>query len=392
MLFTKNSGAGVNFDDPINPLVAFKNWPRDLMVLIPILAMIGVAALYSSTLTNPNEASLTYNHFSRFWFGYVVMLGLGLIHPNWWMALAWPAYGVGIALLLAVFAFGVEGGQATRWLSVFSIKIQPSELMKLSLVLCLARYYHIFGQISQNTLWIHMGALALTLLPAGLVAIQPDLGTALTLLACGGTMIFFAGLGWRIILGIVVLAIAAAPLAYFVVLEPYQRARVDTFMSQMSGGGEDSLGASYQIEQAHIAIGSGGWFGKGFTNGTQSQLDYIPEQHTDFILTVIAEEMGFFGVLVLLSIWAWIFARAIYFANLCASVFPRFAAIGSMALIAFYVMFNTGMVFGVLPVVGIPMPLISYGGSAMITVLFAFALIASARIYRAAYIPSKGLL
>ncbi len=354
--------------------------PWGLVALIIGLAMFGTAMLYSSTITNPGEADLPAAHFQRFLLAFVMMIVLALVPTSLWMQAAIPAYVSAFILLIGVDFFGVSGGGAERWLQIGPVRLQPSEFMKLALVLALAQYYHIMIRDNFGGFFIHIPAAFLILLPAGLVMRQPDLGTALTLVAAGAVMIYFAGLFWRVLLIAGISSLIAAPFAYFYVLKDYQRARIETLWNPTA----DPLGAGYQSEQAKIAIGSGGWDGKGFTQGTQSQLDFIPEQHTDFIFTVMAEEFGFLGSAGLLLVWAAVIVWGFMIAVRSHSLFGRFAAIGAVATIAFYVAFNVGMVAGLLPVVGIPMPLISYGGTAMVTVMAAFGLILSVHIHREA--------
>ena len=352
--------------------------PWGLVALIIGLAILGTAMLYSSTITNPDVADLPGKHFTRFALSFFVMIGLALTPTSVWLRAAIPAYVVSFILLIGVEFFGSTGGGAERWLQLGPIRLQPSEFMKLALVLALAQYYHIFLKDNSGGFFIHLPALLLIMAPAALVLRQPDLGTALTLAAAGLVIIYFAGLFWKVMGAALLGAVIGAPFAYFNVLKPYQRARVETLWNPSA----DPLGAGYQSEQAKIAIGSGGFEGKGFTQGTQSQLDFIPEQHTDFIFTVVAEEFGFLGSAALLTIWAAVIVWGFMIAMRSHSLFGRFAAIGAVATIAFYVSFNIGMVAGLLPVVGIPLPLISYGGTAMVTVMAAFGLILSVHLHR----------
>ena len=352
--------------------------PWGLVALIIGLAILGTAMLYSSTITNPDVADLPGKHFTRFALSFFVMIGLALTPTSIWLRAAIPAYVVSFILLIGVEFFGSTGGGAERWLQLGPVRLQPSEFMKLALVLALAQYYHMFLKDNSGGFFIHLPALLLIMAPAALVLRQPDLGTALTLAAAGLVIIYFAGLFWKVMGAALLGAVIGAPFAYFSVLKPYQRARVETLWNPSA----DPLGAGYQSEQAKIAIGSGGFEGKGFTQGTQSQLDFIPEQHTDFIFTVVAEEFGFLGSAALLTIWAAVIVWGFMIAMRSHSLFGRFAAIGAVATIAFYVSFNIGMVAGLLPVVGIPLPLISYGGTAMVTVMAAFGLILSVHLHR----------
>ncbi|MEO1015523.1 MAG: rod shape-determining protein RodA [Pseudomonadota bacterium] len=378
--------------------------PWGLVALIGGLAVFGTMMLYSSTITNPNEAELPAKHAVRFAIALAMMIALAITPLSVWMRAAYPAYAVTLSLLLAVEFFGVTGGGAQRWLQVGPVAIQPSEIMKLALTLTLARYYQTMLRRTSGRIIVHLPAMLITAIPAVLVIVQPDLGTTLMLLATGGAIIFFAGLSKWLIGGVVAVQLLSMPLVHFVMLkederaqpaswlglgsvvyyfglEDYQRERVDALLSP--GESEDyKLGAGYQAEQAKIAIGSGGLEGKGFTQGIQSQLDFIPEQHTDFIFTVVAEEFGFAGSAGLMLVWGVVLGWGLLIAHRCKSLFGKFAATGAVATVAFYVAFNIGMVSGLLPVVGIPLPLISYGGSAMITVMAAFGLILSAHVHR----------
>lgn len=352
--------------------------PWGFVALIIGLAVFGTAMLYSSTITNADVADLPIKHVSRFIVSFILMMGLALTPISFWMRAAIPAYIGTFVLLVGVDLFGSSGGGAERWLQLGPIRMQPSEFMKLALVMALAQYYHLFLKDNSGGFFIHLPALVLILAPAALVLRQPDLGTALTLVAAGLVTVYFAGLLWKVIWAAVLGGLIGAPFAYFYVLKPYQRARVETLWNPSA----DPLGAGYQSEQAKIAIGSGGFDGKGYTLGTQSQLDFIPEQHTDFIFTVVAEEFGFLGSAGLLTVWAVVIVWGFLIAMRSHSLFGRYAAIGAVATIAFYVAFNIGMVAGLLPVVGIPLPLISYGGTAMVTVMAAFGLILSVHLHR----------
>ncbi|MEO1474813.1 MAG: rod shape-determining protein RodA [Pseudomonadota bacterium] len=352
--------------------------PWGLIALITGLALFGTAMLYSSTITNPENAGLPTQHFVRFLFAFVLMLILAFVPLRVWFSVALPAYFVSFILLLGVEFFGSSGGGAERWLQIGPVRGQPSELMKLSLTLALAGYYHRHLKDASGGFLIHLPALLLIFAPAFLILRQPDLGTALTVVASGLVVVYFAGLFWRIIIFGGVAGIVGAPFAYFYLLKDYQRARVETLWNPSA----DPLGAGYQSEQAKIAIGSGGWDGKGFTQGTQSQLDFIPEQHTDFIFTVMAEEFGFLGSASLLLVWGAVIVWGFVIAMRSHNRFGRFAAIGAVSTIAFYVAFNIGMVAGLLPVVGIPLPLISFGGTAMLTVMAGFGLILSVHIHK----------
>ncbi len=380
----------MSYADTLNrsPLVLLSRLPWVLLLLILGVGLFGVLMLFSATSTNPVEAGLPYRQALRLGVAFLLLLGLALLPIRLWAAVAYPAYGIALVMLIGVELFGATGGGAQRWLDVGPIRLQPSEFMKLALVLALARYYHgIFGG-SKRRLLHHVPAIVMIILPVGLVFHQPDLGTALLLVASGGAIIFFAGLNWRIIISSIVAAAIGAPLAYFYVLKDYQKARILTALDPSS----DPLGAGYQIQQAKIAIGSGGLDGRGYLQGVQSQLDYIPEQHTDFIFTVIAEELGFIGASGLLAVWGVIFVLGLAIAFRSKHVFGKLAAAGAVVTIAFYVVINIGMVTGMLPVVGVPLPLISYGGTAMLTVMAAFGLVACVHSERDRILTLHGLV
>lgn len=366
--------------------------PWGLVLMLITVAAIGVAALYSSTFTNPPEAALPARHAVRFAISLGLMFVIAFIPIGIWLRAAWPAYFVTLAMLLGVEFFGVTGGGATRWLPLGPINVQPSEFMKLALTLALARYYHNNLTFQSGRFFIHLPALFMILVPAALIFKQPDFGTTLALIASGGVLIFLAGLYYRVIIAVVVAGIASAWPVYMFVLQDYQRERVNTFLAQLTGQSVNALDDGYQIEQAKIAIGSGGWQGRGFMEGTQAQLDYIPEQHTDFILTVIAEEFGFLGATGLLLLWAAILAWGLYIAGRSTSVFGRFAAVGCVATVAFFILFNVAMVLGLVPVVGVPLPLVSYGGTVMFTTMACFGILLSVHIGRDDRLATQGAI
>lgn len=386
-----HGAANVSFEKP-SILTSLGRVPWGFVALIVGMAVFGTAMLFSSVETNPNEAALPYKHLNRFVISFFVMIVLAITPLKTWSRVSVPAYLGALFLLFLVPFIGETGGGAERWLKIGPIRIQPSEIMKLASILMLARYYHMVASEDKGSILRHVPGFAILMMPAFLIATQPDLGTTLMLIASGGVIIFLAGLSkWVVISGVTTMPIGAV-LAYMFVLKPYQRERVDTFISQLTGGGmSGSTGEAYQIEQAKIAIGSGGWTGKGYGEGIQSRLDYIPEQHTDFIFTVTAEEFGFFGAAGVLIIWGVLLGWGLVIAMRCDSRFGKFAAAGAVATIAFYVAFNIGMVNGLLPVVGVPLPLISYGGTAMFTTMACFGLILSAHINRNEKLPNTRL-
>ena len=292
------------------------------------------------------------------------------IHPQLLMRLAVPAYVAGLALLVGVALFGEVRNGARRWLHMGVTTIQPSEIMKIAVPLALAWYFH--RREEGLRLRDFVIAAVVLVLPVGLIARQPDLGTALLIFASGFFVIFLAGLSWRVIGSLAVTAAVAVPFLW-PMLHDYQRKRILTLLDPM----EDPLGAGYHIIQSTIAIGSGGILGKGWLNGTQAQLDFVPERSTDFILAVFGEEFGLVGNVVLIALYMLIIARGLMIAANASTVFARLTA-GAITLTFFtYAFVNMGMVSGILPVVGVPLPMISYGGTALLSILVGFGILMS---------------
>jgi rod shape determining protein RodA len=292
------------------------------------------------------------------------------IPPHYLMRLALPVYVLGVLLLVAVALFGDVVNGARRWLDVGVTRIQPSELMKIAVPLALAWYFNRY----EATLRIFNFAFAtaMLLIPVALIARQPDLGTAVLILASGFFVLFLAGLSWRVILGLVVTAAAAAPFAWSA-LHDYQRQRILTLLDPT----QDPLGSGYHTIQSTIAVGSGGWFGKGWMHGTQTHLDFIPERTTDFIFAVYAEEFGLIGNLVLLALFLLVIGRGILITSSAPTMFTRLLA-GAITLTFFtYAFVNMGMVSGILPVVGVPLPLVSYGGTALVSICIGMGILMS---------------
>jgi len=355
------------------------NW--GLVLLIALIGIAGIAMLYSVAGGNFHPWAL--RQLGHFILGLIVLLLAAMIDIRVWMSLAYPAYGVALLLLVAVEIIGHMGMGAQRWISVGPMELQPSELMKIALVLALARFLH--GKSIEDVskpVPLAIG-LAMIGIPAIFVFLQPNLGTTLIILMDGCALLFLAGLSWWWI-GPTLGAIAAAiPLAWQFVLHDYQKARVETFLDPAS----DALGKGWNITQAKIAIGSGGVAGKGFLEGTQSRLNFLPEKQTDFIWTSFCEEFGFVGALALLILFAVVIFYGVQTAMSARSQFGRLVAMGVILNFFFYIMINGMMVMGLIPVVGIPMPLLSYGGSAMLTVMLGFGILMSVHIHRQVEIP-----
>jgi len=359
-----------------------------LAILIALIACAGFAVLYSAA--GGSLSPWAERQMFRFMIGFFILVGVACVDLRVWMGLAYPAYGFSLLLLVAVEIAGRVGLGAQRWIELGPLQLQPSELMKIALVLALSRYLHGLapGEVSRPFRLIV--PLIMIAVPAVLVLMQPNLGTA-TLLAVGGALLLFlAGLSWYWIASTVAAIAVAVPSAWEFLLHDYQKQRVLTFLHPDS----DALGAGWNITQAKIALGSGGLFGKGFLMGTQSRLNFLPEKETDFVLPIIGEEFGFFGTMLLFLLFAAVIWYGIQIAMTARSQFGRLLAMGVTVNFFLYIMINALMVMGLIPVVGIPMPLISYGGTAMMTVMFGFGLLMSVHVHRHITVPrhSSGMI
>jgi rod shape determining protein RodA len=349
------------------------NWL--LVLLICGVAGVGFAMLYSAA--NASTDPWASRHLARFSVGLAVMLAIAVVDIRIWLRLAYPIYGITLLLLVAVEVKGSIGMGAQRWIDLGVIQLQPSEIMKIAVVLALARYFHgpTLEEVWRLPRLIVPAVLVLT--PVALVLKQPDLGTAGMLMLVGGALFFLAGVRlW--LFGVVIAAgLAVVPVAWQF-LHDYQQERVLTFMNPE----RDPLGAGYHILQSKIALGSGGLFGKGYLGGTQSHLNFLPEKQTDFIFTMLAEEFGLVGGLGLLGLYLLIIAYGTVIGLRSRNHFGRLLALGLTANLFLYVAINIAMVMGLIPVVGVPLPLVSYGGTVMLAVLFGFGLIISVFIHR----------
>lgn len=361
------------------------NW--GLVLLITVIACVGFAMLYSVAGASFHPWALP--QIIRFLVGLAILVGVATVDIRFWMAAAYPAYAFSLLLLIAVEVAGHVGLGAQRWIELGPLEIQPSELMKISLVLALARYLHTQSVEDVSKPLRLLIPLTMIGVPAVLVLLQPNLGTATIIMADGLSLLFLAGLSWWWILPALTGVIAAVPVAWHF-LHDYQKRRVLTFLNPQS----DALGAGWNISQAEIAIGSGGATGKGFLQGTQSQLNFLPEKHSDFIGTSVGEEFGFFGSVGLLVLFAIVIAYGIRIAMSSRSQFGRLLAMGITLNFFFYIMINEAMIMGLIPVVGIPLPLVSYGGTAMLVVMFGFGLLMSVHVHRQVEIPrgSPGII
>ncbi len=343
-----------------------------LLITLAAVTAFGLLILYSASSGNP---AAWLRQMLRLGLAIVAMLALAQVPARVLRLVAPAVYAIGVVLLLAVTLLGDVGKGAQRWLDLGFVRFQPSEIMKLAVPMMCAWYLHdraLPPSLGQTAI-----VLAIITVPVLLIAGQPDLGTALLVAGAGVFVLLLAGLAWSVVFSGIGLAAAAAPAAWLL-MHDYQRRRVLTLLDPQS----DPLGAGYHIIQSQIAIGSGGVFGKGWMNGTQAQLEFLPERSTDFIFAVIGEELGLLGQLFLLALYLAVIGRALFLANQCRDTFGRLVA-GSIALTFFvYVFVNTGMVTGLLPVVGVPLPLVSYGGTSMVTLLAAFGILMSLQAQR----------
>ena len=372
---------GSNKSKSIRQKLSELNW--FIVLVICTVAAFGFAMLYS--VAGGSIGPWAKNQFIRFMGGLVLMVGIALIDIRVWMFLAYPLYGIALAMLVIVDVMGDMGMGAQRWINLGFMNLQPSEFMKIALVMALARYFHCLTDEETVKLKSLMTPIILIILPVVLVLRQPDLGTTLLIVMGGITILFAAGVRmWIFVLSF--LAMIPAAFGAWQFLKPYQRQRVLTFMDPES----DPLGAGYHIIQSKIALGSGGVYGKGFIQGTQSQLNFLPEKQTDFIFTVIAEELGLIGGLSLLSLYLVLMGYAMIISMSVKSQFGRLLILGMVMTFFLYMFINIAMVMGLVPVVGVPLPLVSYGGSAMLTLLVGFGFILSTAIHKETTIPRGG--
>jgi len=346
----------------------------DLPLLTGLLLLCGygLVVLYSATGQDLHQVE---KQALRLLIAFGAMFFLAQIPPQTLRRWSPWLYTLGVALLLAVLIMGVIGKGAQRWLDLGFMRFQPSELVKLAAPMMLA-WFLSSKPLPPNWKQILL-SLVLLAIPVLLIAKQPDLGTAILVASSGLFVLFLAGISWRLIIGLGLLAAAAAPAIWYL-MHDYQRRRVLTFLNPES----DPLGSGYHIIQSKIAIGSGGIYGKGWLNGTQSQLEFLPERHTDFIFAVLGEEFGLIGIMILMAIFLFIILRGLYMASQAQDSYSRLLA-GALVLVFFvYLFVNMGMVSGILPVVGVPLPLISYGGTSLVTLMAGFGMLMSIHTHR----------
>ena len=346
----------------------------DALLLFSLIALstLGLFVLYSSA---GGDNQLVLRQCIRLSIAFGAMALIAQLRPQWLQRWTPWLYSIGLLLLIAVLMVGDVGKGAQRWLDLGFVRFQPSEMMKLAVPMMVAWYLSDKRLPPSPSRLMIAGALIVA--PVVLIAIQPDLGTSLLIGSAGFFVLFLAGLSWRLLGGLIVLAAAGAPILWHF-MHDYQRQRVITFLNPE----QDPLGAGYHIIQSKIAIGSGGLFGKGWLNGTQAHLEFLPERSTDFIFAVLGEEFGLFGIGVLLLIYSFIIIRCVYIATQAQDTYSRLLG-GSLAMTFFiYIIVNTGMVTGLLPVVGLPLPMISYGGTSMVTLMAGFGILMSIHTHR----------
>ncbi|MEK7303881.1 MAG: rod shape-determining protein RodA [Pseudomonadota bacterium] len=351
-----------------------QHWHIDIPLFYALLALTGISLLVVFSASAENLTVLI-KHILRLLMGFGVLFLIAQIRPDDLRRLAPLLFGLGVLLLIAVLGVGIVSKGARRWLGVGGLSFQPSEIMKLALPMMLA-WYFARVPLPPNLRQVALAALII-LVPVALIARQPDLGTAILVFGAGFAVLFLAGMYWRILAALTALAAVAIPYVW-AHLHSYQQKRILTLLDPAS----DPLGAGYHTLQGMIAIGSGGFFGKGWLNSSQAHLNYLPESSTDFIFAVFAEEFGLLGTLVLLGIYLFIVYRGFLIAWLAQDSFTRLLAGGLTLVFFFYFFVNVGMVSGILPVVGVPLPLISYGGTALITLMAAFGMLMSIHTHR----------
>ncbi len=369
---------GISYELSLRQKLVHMNW--GLVLLIICIASTGILALYSSA--NGNMHPWASTQLKRMIVCLSLMFLIAVVDIRFWHRIAYLTYIGCLVLLLCVEFMGQVGMGAQRWIDIGGVQIQPSELMKIAMIMILARYFHAVGEENANNIMLLFWPLLLAGIPIFLVSIQPDLGTAIMLTVNAGAMFFIGGAPLWIFIGVIILGAGSVPVVWQF-LHDYQKDRILTFLNPES----DPLGAGYHILQSKIALGSGGIDGKGFLQGTQSHLNFLPEKQTDFIFTLWAEEWGLFGGLFILLLMGLVILYGHIISYRSVSKFSKLLVMGLTINFSLYVMVNIAMVMGVIPVVGAPLPLVSYGGTSMLAVMAGFGLVLSASIHRDAKVP-----
>ena len=347
-------------------------------VLVLSILILGIVSMFAMYSTDGGQFKYhTESHIVRFFVFFIMFFILSFIQIRFWHSTSYLIYFVFLILLVGVKYFGLTSSGSQRWLNFYFMNLQPSELMKVGLILFLAKYYHRIPIESVNRVKFLFLPIFVLIFPVLLVVMQPDLGTSILIAAGGLVVAWLAGVRVKFFAYSILIFVALLPIAISF-LKPYQKARILTFLNPE----KDPLGAGYQIIQSKIAIGSGGLFGKGFLNGSQSYLDYLPEKHTDFIFTLFSEEFGFFGSVFILLLYAIIVSRIVKIGNVTRSNFGKLYFYSFATAFFIYVVVNMGMVLGLLPIVGSPLPILSYGGSSMMAMMFGLGIAMSCKVYK----------
>jgi len=348
----------------------------DILLILSILALgiVGVISMYSSD--GGQFSYYTKSHIIRFVIFFLLMFILSFVRIKFWHDLGYFFYVIVVLLLIYASFYGITASGSQRWISLYFINLQPSELMKIAVIVCFAKYYHRMQVSSANKFRNLISPIVILLIPVTLVLSQPDLGTSILIALSGLVVIWLSGVNIKYFIYSGLALIISAP---FVIsfLKPYQKVRILAFFNPE----RDPLGSGYQIIQSKIAVGSGGMYGKGFLKGTQSYLEFLPEKHTDFIFTLFSEEFGFVGSLVLLFIYSIMIYRIIAIGSIARSFFAKLYCYGFGSAIFIYVVINMSMVLGLLPIVGSPLPIMSYGGSSMLATMLGLSIVMSSKIY-----------
>ena len=368
MLTERLTSSNYTFLDKIKSIDYF------LILIIILIGSISVFAIYSTE--GGNFSYYTKNHLTRLITFFLMFLVFSFVRISTWYKYAYIFYFIGLILLFFVIFFGITSSGSKRWLNLYFLNLQPSELMKIAIIVCFARYYHRIQTADIQNYKFLLQPIILLIAPCYLVITQPDLGTAILIAGSGIAIIWLAGLNIKYFVYSGLILLVSLP---FVVslLEPYQKSRILTFFNPE----RDPLGTGYQIIQSKIAIGSGGFYGKGFLKGTQSYLEFLPEKHTDFIFTLFSEEFGFLGSIILIFLYVLLVYRIIRIGFSCRSFFSRLFCFGFSSALFLYIFVNIAMVVGLLPIVGAPLPIMSYGGSSMLSIMLGLSIVMSCKIY-----------
>ena len=347
------------------------------LVLILCIIVIGIISIFAMYSTDGGEVLYhTKNHVLRFFIFFSLMIFMSFINIKFWHTTGYLFYIIVLLLLIAASFYGVTAQGSQRWINLYFINLQPSELMKIAIIVCFAKYYHRLQISNVNKITTLAIPIAILAIPIFLVIGQPDLGTSILIALSGLMVLWLAGVNIKYFVYSALVFIISAPFVISL-LKPYQKLRILTFFNP----DKDPLGAGYQIIQSKIAVGSGGIYGKGFLKGTQGYLEFLPEKHTDFIFTLFSEEFGFIGSLIILIVYSVMIFRIIRIGFLSRSFFGRLFCFGFASAIFIYISVNMCMVLGLLPIVGSPLPIMSYGGSSMLATMIGFSIVMSTKIY-----------